>query len=126
MNPRLFREVLSKASRFGPMAVLLATVCGCELKGPFPLSYEQVIAREKALPGEIAAVQGEKSGIFKEGPIVIGTPNMEGRMRVKGKWGDAPPVQRPATPGYYYEARGYISEGQDVLYVVRKVKVPEK
>jgi len=101
--------------------VVIALV-GCEPKGFFPYTFEKIEAREKAARGEIFLVQGQRWGMFKEGPVAVGNVNAEGSLRVETKYGGPGVVNWPATPGYYYEASSYVNELEECLLVVRKVK----
>jgi len=101
------------------IAMILA---GCEAKGPYPLTFEKILAQQRALPGEIYLVQGSKFGLFKEGAGAVGNENTSGSLRnMDGYEGSQPPAKWPATPGYYYEATSYVNELSETLYVVRKI-----
>lgn len=99
-------------------------LAACEPKGPYPLTAEEILSRQRAAPGEIFLVEGSRFGTFKEGPSGVGNVNTAGSFRTRTKLGNQPPVKWPATPGFSYEVNSYINELDECLYVVRKIKVP--
>ncbi len=102
--------------------LMMVALVGCEPRGSFPLTSEKIMEWAKAAPGEIFLVQGERQGMFRDGPTAAGNVNSAGSLRVETKYGGPWVATWPATPGYYYEASSYISELGDCLFVVRKIK----
>jgi hypothetical protein len=100
---------------------IAALLTGCEPKGPYPLTFDKILAQEKALPGEVVLVEGEKQGVFKAGPGTVGNENTAGHFRVVNIDEHQGAVKWPATPGYYYEVHSYQNLATGTLYVMRKI-----
>jgi hypothetical protein len=101
--------------------ILLATIlfAGCHPVNKYTRSKSDILAEQSRMRGTIFIQKGA-DGPFRELGMVIGTFDSGGSIRA-GEGNGQVSESWKASPGYFYEATGYMNSKKEGFIVVRKV-----